>query len=49
MPKTPILWKFPEELLTDLRKIAEADQRPLNNLVEKVLTDYVKANKSKKK
>ncbi|MGC4023401.1 MAG: hypothetical protein QM734_16350 [Cyclobacteriaceae bacterium] len=49
MPKTPISWKFDADLLASLKKIAVADNRPLNNLVEKILTDFVDKNKSKKK
>ena len=40
--------RFPEELVKDLDKIAEAEKRSRNNLMEVVLTDYVKNRKAKK-
>lgn len=39
--------KLDAELKEELRKLAEADNRTLSNLVEKVLKDYAERNRGR--
>lgn len=40
--KKPILCKFEPELIETLKRIAKEQNRPLNNLIETVLMEFVK-------
>lgn len=46
--KEKYTFKLDPELIEDLRKIAEKENRAFNNLVETVLKQFVKQNKKKK-
>jgi predicted DNA-binding protein len=39
----PVSIRLPEELREELKRLAKADGRPLANLVQKVLADWVAA------
>lgn len=41
-PKIPATWKFPTSLLRDLKKVAELENRSVNNCVENILKNYAK-------
>lgn len=45
MSKTPISWRIEPAILKELKKLAEKENRTLNNYVETILLEHIKKQK----